>query len=134
MRAACVIVSLLALSASATAQPKAAEPDCHAKWAARFAERLADPVTDGTYTDVIITIRQDSHAQCMNGKAIVAGGRVTRIFLSLGDGSFEEVQRTWKDRSNENVRVVNGMSGTMVSTRSEQFNVLWPRKLRPPGR
>lgn len=57
------------------AQDKEVELNCYNKWAAKFEERGADAVADGTYDDVIITIRKGAQATCYKGKAEVLQGQ-----------------------------------------------------------
>jgi hypothetical protein len=119
------------ISVAGLAQEKTVELNCYNKWAAKFEDRGADDVKDGVYTDVIITNRQGAKAVCNNGKAIVAEGKVAQFYILLSDGSFEEVKRTWKNKSNENVTILNGISKTLLSVHGELINVLWPNKIKP---
>ncbi len=112
------------------AQEKSVELNCYNKWAAKFEDRGADEVKDGVYEDVIITNRQGAKATCHNGKAEVIKGKVTKFYLLLSDGTYEEVKRTWKNASNENVTIINGISKSMISVHNELINVLWPAKIK----
>ena len=112
------------------AQDKAVELNCYNKWAAKFEDRGADEVKDGVYEDVIITNRQGAKATCNNGKAEVIKGKLTKFYLLLSDGTYEEVKRTWKNASNENVTIINGISKSMISVHNELINVLWPAKIK----
>lgn len=107
------------------------ELNCYNKWAAKLEERGADKVEDGVYDDVIITNRQGAKAVCYRGKAEVINGQLTRFFVLLNDGSYEEFKRAWKNNTNQNVGIVNGMSAPMVSIHNELINVIWPSKIRP---
>ena len=49
----------------------------------------------------------------------------------MEDGSYEEVKRTWKDKSNSEVYIINGISKTMITVNTELINVLWPKKIKP---
>jgi hypothetical protein len=111
-------------------QDKAVELNCYNKWAAKFEDRGAEEVADGIYDDVIITTRTGSKASCNNGKAEVRKGKVIKLYILLSDGSHEEVKRTWKDKSNENVNIINGISKSLVSVHKELINVLWPNKIK----
>lgn len=113
------------------AQESAVELNCYNKWAAKFEDRGAEIVKDGVYEDVIITKRQGSKATCNNGKAEVKEGIVVKFYVLLDDGSHEEVKRTWKNNSDKNVKIVNGISNTMVSVHNELINVLWPNTIKP---
>lgn len=109
---------------------KQAELNCYNKWAAKFEDRGAENVKDGVYEDVIITNRQGAKAVCHNGKAEVRNGIVVRFYILLSDGSHEEVKRTWKNNSEKNVNISNGISKTMVSVHGELINVLWPNMIK----
>lgn len=115
----------------ATAQDQSAELNCYNKWSAKFEERGADRVEDGVYDDVIITNRQGAKAICYRGKAEVREGLITRFYVLLNDGTYDEVKRTWKNNSNQNVEVINGISTSMISIHNELINVIWPNKIRP---
>lgn len=106
------------------------ELNCYNKWAAKFEDRGAEEVTDGVYEDVIITNRQGSKATCNNGKAEVRNGKVVKFYILLSDGSHEEVKRTWKNNSNENVIIINGISKSLISVHNELINILWPAKIK----
>jgi hypothetical protein len=80
---------------------------------------------------VIITTRHGAKATCNTGKAEVKQGKIVRFYILLSDGSHEEVKKTWKNKSNENVTIVNGMSKSMITVHGELINVLWPSKVKP---
>jgi hypothetical protein len=124
-------ITLLVFSLNGFSQEKPAELNCYNKWAAKFEERGADEVKDGVYEDVIITNRQGPKAICYNGKAEVRNGFITKFYILLDDGSHEEFKRNWKNNSNENINVINGISKGMISVQGEIINVLWPSKIRP---
>jgi len=124
------ILAAALVTLNVAAQEKQPELNCYNKWAAKFEDRGADPVKDGLYEDVIITNRQGSKATCHNGKAEVRNGIVVKFYILLSDGSHEEVKRTWKNNSEKNVNIVNGISKTMISVHGELINVLWPSVIR----
>jgi len=124
------ILSILLLSMNGFSQEKQIELNCYNKWAAKFEDRGAEEVTDGVYEDVIITNRQGSKATCNNGKAEVRNGKVVKFYILLNDGSHEEVKRTWKNNSNENVIIINGISKSLISVHNELINILWPAKIK----
>lgn len=127
-----ILVFTLALfSLNLLAQDKEVELNCYNKWAAKFEERGADAVADGTYDDVIITVRQGSKATCYKGKAEVASGKVIRFYTLLDDGTYEEFKRNWKPKATEEVTITNGISKSMMSVYGELVNVLWPKKIKP---
>lgn len=106
------------------------ELNCYNKWAVKFEERGAEEIKDGVYTDVIITSRQGNKATCNTGKAEVLKGKMIKCYVLLSDGSYEEVKRTWKNKSNENVNIVNGISKSMLTVHNEIINVIWHTSLK----
>lgn len=126
-----ILLSALIVSLGGFAQDAPTELNCYNKWAAKFEERGAEEVKDGVYDDVIITFRQGSKATCNNGKVEVSKGLVAKVSILLSDGTYEEVKRPWKNNSNVEVNVVNGISKTMITINSELVNVLWPKKIKP---
>lgn len=126
-----LLVTSLFFTLTSFSQDKTIELNCYNKWAAKFEDRGADDVKDGVYDDVIITNRQGAKAVCNNGKAEVIKGKLTKFYILLSDGTYEEVKRTWKNASNENVTIINGMSKSMISVHNELINVLWPSKIKP---
>ena len=126
-----ILLSALFLSAACFSQnEKQVELNCYNKWAAKFEDRGADEVKDGVYEDVIITNRQGAKATCNNGKAEVRNGIVVKFYILLTDGSHEEVKRTWKNDSEKNVTIINGISRSMASVHGELINVIWPNMIR----
>lgn len=111
-----------------TEEPR--ELNCYNKWSVRFDERGAEEVADGVYTDVIITSRVGAKATCYSGKAEVLNKKLLRCYIMREDGTYEEVNRTWKNNSNKDVTIVNGISTSMITVHSELINVLWPNKVK----
>lgn len=107
------------------------ELNCYNKWSVKFDERGADEVTDGVYTDVIITSRVGPKATCYSGKAEVVNKKLTKCYIIREDGAFEEVNRSWKNNSNKDVDIINGISESMITVHNELINVLWPKKIKP---
>ncbi len=107
------------------------ELNCYNKWSIKFDERGADEVTDGVYTDVIITSRVGAKATCYSGKAEVMGKKLMKCYITREDGTFEEVKRSWKGNSNKDVDIINGISESMITVHNELINVLWPKKVKP---
>jgi len=106
------------------------ELNCYNKWALKFEDRGAEEIKDGVYTDVIITSRQGNKAICNSGKAEVYKGKVTKFYTLLSDGTYEEVKRTWKNKSDEGVTIINGMSKAMITVHNEILTILWPSSLK----
>jgi len=127
-----LLVSSLYFALNSFSQEKTVELNCYNKWAAKFEERGAEEIKDGVYEDVIITVRTTGNgAVCHSGKAEVREGKVVKFYKLLSDGSHEEVVKIWKNKTNENVTITNGISKAMQSARGELVNVLWPNKIKP---
>lgn len=126
-----ILLGSILLTLSGFAQDAVQELNCYNKWAAKFEERGAEDVKDGIYTDVIISTREGAKATCNNGKVEVVNGVIVKIYLLLDDGSYEELKRSWKNNSNVNVKIINGISGNMLTTYNQLINVLWPKKIKP---
>lgn len=107
------------------------ELNCYNKWAAKFEERGAEDVKDGIYTDVIITVRSKGNALCYSGKVEVINGKINKFYILLEDGSYDEFKKTWKNNSNKDRKIINGISETMITIHNELVNVLFPSKLKP---
>jgi hypothetical protein len=126
------VLALMAYGVSfAQKKSEAVELNCYNKWSVKFEERGAEDIKDGSYTDVIITFRQGAKADCYNGKADVKDGKIVGFYLILDDGSYDKVQKVWKNNSDKDVEIVNGISRTMITVHNELINVLWPNKLKP---
>lgn len=125
------LLGLVLLAFNAVSQTeKQPELNCYNKWAAKFEDRGAEDVKDGVYEDVIITTRQGAKAVCNNGKAEVRNGIVVKFYILLSDGSHEEVKRTWKNNSEKNVTITNGISKSLVSVHGEIINIIWPAMIK----
>ncbi len=111
-----------------TEEPR--ELTCYNKWSQKFDERGAEEVEDGVYTDVIITSRIGAKANCWSGKAEVRNKKLVKCYIIKEDNSEEEVTRTWKNNSNKEVSIINGVSTSMISVHNELINVLWPKKIK----
>lgn len=106
------------------------ELTCYNKWSQRFDERGADVVEDGIYTDVIITSRIGSKANCWTGKAEVRQHKLVKFYIIKEDNTEEQVTRTWKNNSDKDVDIINGISESMITVHNELINVLWPSKVK----
>lgn len=107
---------------------------CYTKWAVKFEERGADNVEDGIYQNAIITKRQGSKSECFNGKVEVKNGMISKMQVFLTDNTFDDDEikkRTWKDNTDKNATIINGMSKDMVTVYGEIFNVFFPLKIKP---
>ncbi|GIV27766.1 MAG: hypothetical protein KatS3mg027_1580 [Bacteroidia bacterium] len=107
------------------------ELNCYNKWANKFEERGAEDVKDGVYTDVIISVRYKGSATCYSGKVEVIDGKINKFYILLEDGTYEEFKKSWKNNSNKDRKIINGISETMITIHNELVNVLFPSKLKP---
>jgi len=105
------------------------DSNCYLKWAQKFEERGAEDVADGVYSDVIITFRSGSDAQCYNGKCEVKEGKVIGMYTKLENGTYEQVKK--KLRYDFPVTITNGMSKTVLTLDDELINVLFIKKIKP---
>ncbi len=128
---------LLAIAVIVSANQVIAQTDepreltCYNKWSQKFDERGAEEVEDGVYNDVIITSRIGAKANCWSGKAEVRQKKLVKFYIIKEDNTEEEVLRTWKNNSNKDVDIVNGISESMITVHNELINVLWPKKIKP---
>ena len=129
------IITLLVLTVSVIARAqevvKVSELNCFNKWSQKFEERGSEEVADGAYTDVIVTFRHGASAECFEGKAIVKEKKVESFYILLDDGTFDPVVRVWKNESEKNVNITNGISKTLITKDNQLINVIWPKKLKP---
>jgi hypothetical protein len=125
-----VSVTLAGYAQNATTKKTEEENNCYTKWAQKFQDRGAEDIADGSYADVIISIRFGADAECYNGKCDVKEGKVVAMYIKLEDGTFELMKK--KSRY-ENVPLVitNGMSSPLLTVDSELINVLFIKKIKP---
>ncbi len=125
-----VSVTLAGYAQNGTTKKTEEENNCYTKWAQKFQDRGAEDIADGSYTDVIISIRSGAEAECYNGKCEVKEGKVVAMYIKLEDGTFELMKK--KSRY-ENVPLVitNGMSSPLLTVDSELINVLFVKKIKP---
>lgn len=122
--------SCLILSAALYAQTPATTPsNCYTKWEQKFEERGAEEVADGTHEDVIITVRIGAEAQCWTGKVEVKGGVITAMYRKLQDGSYEVYKP--KLKFDVPMKIVNGISVSLLGVDDELINVIFPKTLKP---
>jgi len=122
---------LTAIVSIAFAQ-SSAQTTCYTKYAKVFEKRGAKLVADGTYDDVIITIRKGSMADCFYGKVTVTDGSIdyTKLFLRFEDDTFEKLDLTFKYQKTP-INIVNGISNTFLTEDEELVNVLFVKRIKP---
>ncbi|MDA9072198.1 hypothetical protein N9J85_00750 [bacterium] len=123
-----ISAGLVACSLIAVAQESAT---CYQKYTKVFEVRGADAVEDGTYDDVIITIRKGRFADCFLGKVTVKNGEILKnsIQLSYVDNSYENLVRSYK--SDEPVTIIEGISKTLLTDDEELINVMFVSVIKP---
>ncbi|MCC7051404.1 MAG: hypothetical protein IT239_06480 [Bacteroidia bacterium] len=104
--------------------------NCYQKYAKIFETRGATDVEDGTYTDIILSFRRGSNADCYNGKVIIEGKHLKEMYIKFSDNTFEKVEKKFKGDISK-ISIVNGMSETMITKDDELINVIFPKKLKP---
>ena len=109
-----------------------AQSNCYMKYAKVFEKRGAKEVPDGTYDDVIITIRKGTMADCFYGKVTIKDGEVNYqdMHLKFEDGTFEKLDFTYKNEK-KSIQIVNGISNTFVTEDEELVNVLFVKMIKP---
>ena len=124
-----LFISVTLVANAQTAKKNEEESNCYLKWAHKFETRGADDVADGSYPDVIITIRNGSEADCFSGKCDVKDGKVVAMYVKLEDGRFEQMKK--KSRYEFPVTINNGISKTVLTMEDELINVLFIKKMKP---
>ena len=122
------------LISSSFAQGSKTELTCYTKYAQVFEKRGAKEVLDGTYENVIISIRKGSMADCFYGKVTVKNGYVDyqNMFLKFEDDTYEKLDLQFKYRDKEKlVTVVNGISNVILTDEEELVNVLFVKNIKP---
>lgn len=118
-----------ALNAQSTGTAPNAPSNCYTKWEQKFEERGAEEVKDGTHDDVIITIRTGADAQCFTGRVEVKGGVIISMQRKLQDGTYEDYKP--KLKFDVQMKIVNGISVSLLGQDDELINVIFPKTLKP---
>ena len=122
-----ITAGIVTASLFSTAQESAT---CYQKYAKVFEIRGANEVADGTYDDVIITVRKGKFADCFLGKVSVKDGKIieSSIQLSYVDDSFEPLARSYKYE--EPITIVEGISKTLLTNDEELINILFVSSIK----
>lgn len=106
--------------------------NCYQKYAEVFEIRGANEVVDGTYDDVVITVRKRGFADCFIGKVNVKGGKVmlNSMQLSFVDNTYEPFVRSYKN-TDEPITIIGGISKTLLTKDEELINVIFTSSLKP---
>ncbi|MCB9360604.1 MAG: hypothetical protein H6587_08465 [Flavobacteriales bacterium] len=126
------LLTLITISTLKAQQEEDAQITCYQKYAEVFEKRGAEDVEDGTYDNVIITFRKGSMADCFMGKVTVRGGAIdpNEMYLKFIDDEYEKVVRKYR-YPDQVVKIINGMSRTMVTSDDELIDVLFTKKIKP---
>lgn len=105
--------------------------NCYQDYAKIFETRGADEVADGTYDNVVITIRKGTFADCFIGKVTVEGGKIdgNNIQIQLVDKTFEQLEK--RSKYDKFLNITNGISKTMVTVEDELINVMFIKSIKP---
>lgn len=131
-----LIGSLFCFNLNAQEKGKEETPtNCYLKWAKLFEERGAEDVEDGTHDQIIITFRRGTKAECFNGKVEVKSGKITGIWLRFEGGTYEPLEKKYKhnekNQVTNDIKIVNGISTTLVTEDDQLINVIFIKKLKP---
>ena len=126
-----LLVFTLIISFSVVVKSQSAgSSNCYLDWAKVFEERGAEDVPDGTYSDVIITIRSGDDADCFYGKCDVKGGQIKAMYIKLEDGKYELLQRRPR-YSDIPITINNGISKVLLTMEDDLINVMFIKKIKP---
>ena len=105
---------------------------CYHKYASVFEKRGAYEVEDGTYDDVIITMRQGTMADCFYGKVTVKDGNIDykNMYLTFEDGTFEKLEYKFRYQAKP-IKIINGISTVILTEEDQLINVLFVKKIKP---
>ncbi|MCB0401404.1 MAG: hypothetical protein KDD41_04925 [Flavobacteriales bacterium] len=124
-----LLVALITTTVFAQQEPEAT---CFTKYAKVFEQRGAFEVEDSTYTNVVITIRKGTMADCFYGKVTVKNGSVdiSSLALRFEDDTYEPLDFRFKYQEKP-IKIVNGISNIIFTEEEELINVLFVKKIKP---
>jgi hypothetical protein len=134
MKKILLILTLAIVASSAFSQGTKTELTCYSKYAKIFEKRGAKEIIDGTYDDVIITIRKGSMADCFYGKVSIKGGSLDyrNMYLKFEDATYEKLDLRFKYKEKGKiVGVSNGISNVILTDDEELVNVLFVKHIKP---
>ncbi|NBG66545.1 hypothetical protein [Acidiluteibacter ferrifornacis] len=107
------------------------DSNCYQEYAKIFETRGANFVEDGTYDDVVITVRKGTFADCFIGKVTVSNGKIdgNNIQIQMIDKTFEPLDK--KSKYDKFLKITNGISKTMVTVEDELINVMFVKSIKP---
>ena len=118
-----------AVEAPAGMTPAEKEPTCFDQWNKMFELRGTNKIEDGTYKNVIVSVRKDENAECFVGKVFVRKGMVEHIYAMVEGGGYELFIKKYRSDSPWDVR--NGISSPRITSDDEIVNVLFIDQLKP---
>ncbi len=120
---------LMASAVFAQAPANDDENSCFLQYSRVFESRGANIVENGTYDNVIISVRQGSRNDCYKGKVIVEKNAVITMYLKFTDGQYELFDPVFKFK--QDAAITNGISKTLVTTDDKLINVLFVNHIKP---
>jgi hypothetical protein len=123
--------ALLTIFSATQGQPNTddLEPTCYQKYAAVFEKRGAHTVEDGTYEDVVVSVRYGNTADCFMGSVTVKDGKMGPISIKFEDGTFTPLKKKYKH--NVPITITNGISTPQVTVDDEIVSVLFVMNIKP---
>jgi hypothetical protein len=123
-------VFIFGLSFGLYAQTPAAEDgSCYYQYLKVFELRGAQEATDGTYDDVVISIRKGTRTDCYTGKVIIEKKFIRTMYIKFSDGNYDLFEPLYKFK--EDIIVVSGKSKTQVTVDDQLIDVFFPKLLKP---
>jgi hypothetical protein len=112
------------------AQAKEKEETCLEAYQRAFNERGSNPVEDGTYKSVIISIVSNKNGtECFAGKAKVEQTYVTAMYIAYEDNTYEFLDRKYK--GDNKAKVNNGITEALITDTGEKIYVIFTEKIKP---
>lgn len=123
---------LVAIAASNLAQAQDITNNCYVQWQKAFDARGANKVADGTYDDVILSIRSANgeRADCYIAKVNVKDGAIRDIQIKFVNGKYEQFVTNYK-YDDSKATITNGISKTLQTADNELVNVIFTNQLKP---
>ncbi len=123
---------MLTITAFSFANAQDQPVNCYVQWQKAFDGRGANKVSDGTYDDVILSIRSadGERADCYLAKVTVKDGAVRDIQIKFVNGKYEQFVTNYKYEDSK-ATVTNGITKTLQTADNELVNVIFTNHLKP---
>lgn len=123
---------LLAIATVGLANAQDQSTNCYVQWQKAFDVRGANKVNDGTYDDVILSVRSadGERADCYIAKVTVKDGAVRDIQIKFVNGKYEQFVTNYKYEDSK-ATITNGISKTLQTADNELVNVIFTNHLKP---